>query len=123
MILLPLLGYPNHPNVTSVIKYYEVHVIVLLEWIPQKGIIYNISTNPKVADMTILSDTSVQFSASYNTHYNVSIVATSTCGQNMTVVDFHCSELLLFLSYTQIDKLNSFLQLHVIIHYKKETVV
>ena len=92
MILLPLLGYPNHPNVTSVIKYYEVHVIVLLEWIPQKGVLYNISTSPKVAVMT-LSDTSVQFSASYNIHYNVSIVAASVCGQNMTVVDFHYSEL------------------------------
>ena len=93
MILLPLLGYPNHPNVTSVIKYYEIHVIILLEWIPQKGVIYNISTNPKVADMTLLSDTSVQYLASYNIHYNVSIVATSVCGQNMTVVAFHYSEL------------------------------
>jgi hypothetical protein len=37
---------------------------------------------------------SVQFSVSYNTLYNVSIVATSICGQNRTVVSLHYGELL-----------------------------
>ena len=29
---------------------------------------------------------------SYNTHYNVSIIATSTCGQNSTVIEFYYGE-------------------------------
>ena len=83
---------------TSITKHYEIqNVTVFLQWIAQEGVLYDINTSPKVAVMT-LSDASVQFSASYNIHYNVSIVATGACGQNMTVVDFQYSELLSFLS-------------------------
>ena len=43
---------------------------------------------------------SVKFSVSYNTHYNVSIVATSICGQNRIVANLHYGELLLLIMHT-----------------------
>jgi hypothetical protein len=80
---------------SSVIEYRILDVIVLLQWTPQNGVIYNISTNPRVAMVDLMITPSVQFSVSYNTLYNVSIVATSICGQNRTVnISLHYGELL-----------------------------
>jgi hypothetical protein len=79
---------------SSVIEYGILDVIVRLQWIPQNGVVYNITTNPKVVMVDFMTTPSVQFSVSYNTLYNVSIVATSICGQNRTVVSLHYGELL-----------------------------
>ena len=93
MQIYPIADYPNLREVnSSVIEYGILDVIVRLQWTPQNGVIYNISTNPKVAIVDLITTPSVQFSVSYNIHYEVSIVATSNCGQNRTGVSLHYGE-------------------------------
>ena len=56
------------------------NVTVILEWTPENGMSYNVSVVPQVA-VRFTGDRSVQLTASYNTVYNVSVVAT-LCGRN-----------------------------------------
>ena len=58
---------------SSVIEYGILDVTVRLQWIPQNDVFYNISTNPKVATVDLMTP-SVQFSVSYNIHYNLKLV-------------------------------------------------
>ena len=96
MRIYPIADYSNIiPEVnSSVIEYGILDVTVRLQWIPDNRIIYNISTNPKVTIVDLMTTPSVQFSVSYNTHYKVSIVATSSCGQNRTIFSLHYGEFL-----------------------------
>ena len=59
------------------------NVTVILEWIHENATSYTLSTIPQVAIRN--QTTSVQMTLSYNTLYNVSVVAT-LCGQNTTIV-------------------------------------
>ena len=85
---------------SSVIEYGILDVTVRLQWIPQNDVIYNISINPKVTIVDLMTTPGVQFLVSYNIHYEVSTVATSSCGQNRTVVSLHYGESLAVITIT-----------------------
>ena len=72
---------------------YEAHYLtVLLEWMPQKGVIYNVSIEPATELMEATANFSAQFAVSYHTHYNVSVEAT-LCGQkNVSTVILYYGE-------------------------------
>ena len=88
--------YPVLPQVTtSVLEYGAHNAIILLERNPEKGMIYNVSTEPAetaTKNLTIINFTmsSAHLTVSYNTYHNVSITATS-CGQKSiyTLVELH----------------------------------
>ena len=56
-------------------------VSVTLQWIPKSLYSYNVIVNPQV-QLQFNGSTRVQLILSYNTLYNVSVVATHLCGQN-----------------------------------------
>lgn len=64
-------------------QFEREHINVLLEWNKiNGGVLFNVSTIPQVIGSFVPgSSTSHQLNVSYNTQYNVSIVAT-LCGQN-----------------------------------------
>ena len=61
-------------------KYGINNVIVYLTWTPEKGVAYNVSTEPELT-ISIIAKSSDQLIVPYNTHYNVNI-ETIMCGQN-----------------------------------------
>lgn len=71
------------------------HLTVLLEWMAEKGVIYNVSTETEtVAKNVTTSKFNAQIMVSYNTFYNVSVEAT-LCGQkNVSTVKIYYGELL-----------------------------
>lgn len=86
----------NHPNISaSVMKYGANDIIVLLRRTSEKAVTYNVSAEPETATMNVIAKSSVQLTVLYNTHYYVSIEATS-CGQNRfsTAVEIYYGELL-----------------------------
>ena len=92
-----IADYLNRPEmIISDIKYEARSVTILIMWMPQNSVSYNVSSKPKMAmiDLHVMTS-SVQFSISYNVHYNVSIVATSMCGRNSTATELYYGELLL----------------------------
>ena len=64
-------------------KYGINDVTVLLTLTPEKGVIYNVSTEPELT-ISIIAKSSAQLIVPYNTHYNVNIdsEAINMCGQN-----------------------------------------
>ena len=69
--------------------YEEEKILVTLDWIPENGISYSITTIPEAAAVVFNATTSVQLELHYNTLYNVSILAT-LCGQsNTTTAVYH----------------------------------
>ena len=78
--------------IISDIEYGTHNVTVLLRWIPENGVTYNISTEPEVETVINFNTMSTaQITLSYNTHYNVSVLATSVCGRarNHTAIEFY----------------------------------
>ena len=75
-------------------QFEEEYVSILLEWSRINGAIFNISAIPQVvASIARGLSTSYQLNVSYNTQYNVSVVAT-VCGQShMTIIDLNYGEL------------------------------
>ena len=67
-------------------KYGINDVTVLLTWTPEKGVIYNVNTEPETA-ISIIAKSSAQLIiiVPYNTHYNVNI-ETIMCGRNSTSI-------------------------------------
>ena len=69
------------------VSTYEEHntdnITVLVEWIHQTGVSYNITTVPMVP-MMYSGSTSVQLIVSYNIEYNVSLKAATVC-QRVTI--------------------------------------
>ena len=73
----------------SIIEYEADNVIILLRWIPENIVVYNVSakaSKPNIATINYITVSSVNLTVRYNTHLNVSILATS-CGQNSTDID------------------------------------
>lgn len=66
------------------IRYEADIVLVVLDWSPEDGVSYNITTIPPVA-VVFNASTSVQLTFRYNTQYNVSIL-TFLCGQMFTAL-------------------------------------
>lgn len=58
-------------------------VRVALEWTHKNGVTYAVSVDPEV-NVSYTWKNSAQLSVSYNTKYNISVVA-SLCGKNRTV--------------------------------------
>ena len=82
----------------SIIENKADNVTILFEWTPEIGVIYNVSakaSEPIVVTINFITTASVNLTVPYNTHINVSIVATS-CGQNntVTVIELNYGELL-----------------------------
>ena len=76
-----------------VTKKFNSHLIsASLQWTPQIGVTYNVSTVPAV-DVQTIGNSSANLSLLYSTVYNVSIVATSPCGQTIiTSIDLYYGE-------------------------------
>ena len=66
------------------IRYEADNVLVMLDWAPEDGVSYSVTTIPPVA-VVFNASTSVQLVLHYNTQYNVSILAT-LCGQSDTTI-------------------------------------
>ena len=73
-------------NVSEQLTFEANSVTVTLEWSTKNSVTYTINTDPQVAvNQTGLGRNSAQLTVSYNTRYNVSIVA-SLCGTNRTTL-------------------------------------
>jgi hypothetical protein len=80
--------YPNSPQVQRIVKELSKnHATVILEWIQEDGVSYNVSVIPNPLESNS-SGTTSQLVILYNTSYCVTVVAT-LCGNNMnrTAID------------------------------------
>ena len=69
------------------------HLSVLIKWMAEKGVTYNVSTEPETIAENVTTS-SVQITVSYNTSYNVSVEA-NLCGQmNVSTVEIYYGEFL-----------------------------
>ena len=64
--------HPPEVNISP--RYAADYIAVSLEWAEENGISYNVSTEPQVA-VTFNGSSTIQFTALYNTVYNVNITA------------------------------------------------
>ena len=62
------------------------HLTVLLKWMAEKGVTYNVSTET-TAVVENIATSSAQITVSYNTFYNVSVVATLCGHKNVSAVE------------------------------------
>ena len=74
---------PKEVAITSVSEQYEGDgVIVTLEWTQENPLYtYNVSVIPVPIEITFTGKARAQMKISYNTSYNVTVVASSPCGQ------------------------------------------
>lgn len=81
------IDYPNSPQVQStVVKSNKNNVTVILEWMQEAGVSYNVSVVPTPLESK-LNGTGSYLNILYNTSYHVTIVAT-LCENNMNIMDF-----------------------------------
>ena len=86
-------------------KYGANNVTILLEWIPQKSVMYVSieAAEPRVATINLSKLLlSAQITVLYNTHYNVSIKA--SCGQRSvsTIFEVYYGELFVLHSHNHV---------------------
>ena len=93
----------NSPEIAIILlseQFEKEHVSVLLEWSKMNGgVIFNVFTTPQViGSFAHGPSTSYRLNVSYNTQYNVSIVAT-LCGQShITITELNYGELRIVIS-------------------------
>ena len=92
----------NSPEIAIILseQFEKEHVSVLLEWSKMNGgVIFNVCTTPQVIESFAHgSSISYRLNVSYNTQYNVSIVAT-LCGQShITITELNYGELRIVIS-------------------------
>ena len=76
-------GYPNYPEIRwKTETFNKNNATIILEWIQEIGVSYNVDVNPNPQESKLNGNTS-QLTVLYNTTYNVTVVAT-LCGQNTT---------------------------------------
>ena len=69
-------------NITLVSEHFTSDgVVVTLEWIQQNFYSYNVSVIPQ-PEYDVNETTRIQLNVSYNTFYNMNVVASPPCGQN-----------------------------------------
>jgi hypothetical protein len=81
--------YPSSPQVQRTIKKSnENNATVVLEWMQEDGVSYNVGVTPNPLAENNSSGTRSQLTILYNTSYRATIVAT-LCGNNMnrTAID------------------------------------
>ena len=66
--------HPPGPEVKISPKYAADYINVRLEWVEVNGVSYNVSIEPQVA-IAFNGSSTIQFTALYNTVYNVNITA------------------------------------------------
>ena len=83
----------NHPEVIISVDYGTNNATVFLEWIPKSHTYYNVSAEPQLEVNVTSLLSNAQLTVQYNTHYNVSIMAT-LCGQytSATTIEIHYGE-------------------------------
>ena len=72
--------HPRPPVINRINIFEEDGIVVLLEWMEQSGVAYNVTITPQVPIVWV-SGTSVKVRVDYNINYNLTISAT-LCGQN-----------------------------------------
>ena len=88
--LLYYTEYPHSPQIQSTVeKSNENNATVILEWIQEVGVSYNVSVTPNPLESSSSGATS-QLVVLYNTSYHVNIVAT-LCGNNRNRTAFDIS--------------------------------
>ena len=84
IIVLVCTEYPNSPQVQRTVeKLNKNNATVILEWIQEAGVSYNVSVNPNPLESK-LNGTTSRLTILYNTSYHVTIVAI-LCGNNMNM--------------------------------------
>ena len=76
--------YPQSPelNSTKITQYGSDNATVVLTWIPENDVSYDVSVNPSVDNaIRFIKTTSIEVALLYNTPYTVTITAT-LCGDN-----------------------------------------
>ena len=82
--------------IINISEFFDTNsVIATLEWTQQNDVTYNVSIFPQIsiASVEMLGGSSVQLTLLYNTHFNVSIIATR-CETTTTVFQLHYGEIL-----------------------------
>ena len=91
------VAYSNRPKVNTSVEYgTDGNATVYIEWIPETHTSYKVSVEPQVSVTFRLSN--AQLTVPYNTHFNVSIMAT-LCKQytTTTIIGIHYGGLRLHL--------------------------
>ena len=90
LTILYYTEYPHSPQVEKAVKKSNKNnATVILEWIQEVGVSYNVSVTPNPLESSSSGATS-QLLVLYNTSYHVNIVAT-LCGNNMNRTAFEIS--------------------------------
>lgn len=84
-------AYSTHHPVITAVEYETENATAFIEWIPEHRTSYSVSVEPQVNVTSLLSN--AQLTVPYNTHLNVSIMAT-LCEQytTTTFVEIHYGE-------------------------------
>ena len=69
------------PEVVASEEFKSSVVSVSLQWTPQIGVTYNVSTVP-VVNVDVIERAGTNLSLMYDTVYNVTVTAMPLCGQN-----------------------------------------
>ena len=81
--------------IINISEFFDTNsVIVTLEWTQQNDVTYNVIIFPQIsiASVEMLGGSSIQLTLLYNTHFNVSIIATR-CETTATIFPLHYGEI------------------------------
>ena len=83
-------------NISLLSEQFESdNVLVVLEWIQHDFHIYNVSTVPQLEHYDVDHEIArIHLNVSYNTFYNVTVIASSPCGQKSmsNFIGLYCYE-------------------------------
>ena len=83
MSIIFIIGSIVSPNVrVSQEQFQQTNISVTIEWAAEEGISYTINVNPNVT-INVTERNYTELVVSYDTEYNVSVIA-SLCGTNKT---------------------------------------
>ena len=86
--------YPAPSNVVNISEFFGINTVTAtLEWTQENDVIYNVSVFPLETTETLEGSASLQLTLRYNTHYNVSVVATR-CGKSTTLIPLHYGKIM-----------------------------
>ena len=82
----------NQPKISTSVMQQDIdHLTVLLEWMAEKGVTYNLTTEPETIaeNITTSNIILIKITVSYNTSYNVSVEATLCGRMNVSTVEIY----------------------------------
>ena len=76
------------------------NITVTLQWSGISGETYNVSVTPIEPELTVIQDTSALLTVSYNTEYNINIMATNCVGMSTSSIRLFYGKVAWYLFYT-----------------------